>query len=93
VGPGGAVAEVETRSRLRANSGDVVQDWALAGHGVILKSHVDIAADLASGRLERVLPAWQSAPAPIYALMPSGRHLAAKVRAFLDAMSEALAGL
>ncbi len=70
-GPSAAVAEVEMRSRLRANSGDAVHDWALAGHGVMLKSRVDVAADLAAGRLERVLDGWQGPSAPIYALMSS----------------------
>ncbi|MEX1154282.1 LysR substrate-binding domain-containing protein, partial [Parvibaculum sp.] len=60
-------------------------DWALAGHGIMLKSCADISDDLDSGHLERVLPEWQSEPAPIYALTLSGRHRATKVRTFLDA--------
>nr|AYM52548.1 transcriptional regulator LysR family [Aetherobacter fasciculatus] len=92
-GPSAAVAEVEMRSRLRANSGDAVHDWALAGHGVMLKSRVDVAADLAAGRLERVLDGWQGPSAPIYALMSSGSPVATKVRVFLDAMSAYLSDL
>jgi DNA-binding transcriptional LysR family regulator len=92
-GPGGAVAEVDAVSRLLANSGDVVQDWALAGFGIALKSQADVATELAAGRLERVLPDWRSAAAPIYALSPSARHTPAKSRAFLDAMSAAFAGI
>jgi DNA-binding transcriptional LysR family regulator len=92
-GPGGAVVEVATRSRLRANSGDVVQDWTLTGQGVLLKSEADVAAELRAGRLERVLPDWASAPAPIYALTPSRRQTPAKVRVFLAAMAEALAAI
>ena len=90
-GPGGTVAEIATRSRLRANSGDVVQAWALAGQGVLLKSEADVACDLRAGRLERVLPDWRSAPAPIYALTSSRRQTPVKVRVFLQAMREALA--
>ncbi len=85
-GPDGATAEVQTRCRLRADSGDAVMDWALLGQGITLKSEVDVCTDLATGRLERVLPDWQSPPAPIYALFPSARHLPAKTRAFVDAL-------
>jgi LysR family transcriptional regulator, transcriptional activator for dmlA len=92
-GPEGAVAEIETPCRLRADSGNVINDWALAGHGIMLRSQVDVAAELADGRLERVLVDWQSGPAPIYALFPSARHLATKVRVFVETLAERLAGL
>jgi LysR family transcriptional regulator, transcriptional activator for dmlA len=81
------------RCRLRANSGDAVHDWAVAGQGVMLKSRVDVVAELAAQRLEHVLPDWRSAAAPIYALVPSRRHLATKTRAFIDVISASLANL
>lgn len=84
------VAEIAAPARMRADSGIVVGDWALAGHGVMLRSEADIAEELADGRLERVLPDWSTGPAPIYALFPSARHLSAKVRVFVDALSERL---
>jgi len=59
----------------------------------MFKSRVDVVAELAAGRLEHVLPNWRSAAAPIYALVPSKRHLATKTRVFLDAMSANLATL
>jgi len=92
-GPDASPVDFEPRCRLRANSGDAVTDWALAGQGVMLKSRIDVVADLVAGRLEHVLPDWQSAAAPIYALLPSKRHLSTKSRAFLDAVSASLAGL
>lgn len=92
VGPEGATAEVPARPRLRADNGDVVHDWALDGRGVGFKSYVDVICDLHLGRLEQVLPAWRSPSAPVYALMPSSRHLATKTRAFLDAVIARLYG-
>jgi DNA-binding transcriptional LysR family regulator len=89
-GPQDEAVELETRCRLRADSGDVVNDWALAGYGIMMRSQVDVAAELADGQLERVLPHWQSGPAPIYALFPSARHLPTKVRAFVKALAERL---
>jgi len=89
-GPAGESIEINPTSRLRADNGEVVHDWALQGLGVMLKSAIDVAADLRLGRLERVLPNWSSPDAPIYALIPSARHVAAKTRLFLDALGEAL---
>jgi DNA-binding transcriptional LysR family regulator len=75
---------------LRCDNGEVVLDWALAGCGIMLKSAIDVSADLRLGRLEQVLPGWRSPDAPIYALIPSARHVANKTRLFLDALSAAL---
>ncbi|UKJ75940.1 LysR family transcriptional regulator [Azospirillum brasilense] len=90
LGPGGAVIEVETASRLRSDNGDVAQDWALAGCGLIFKSRIDVEDDLAAGRLLRVLPGWHGDPAPVCALFPSQRQLPTRVRLFLDAMAQRL---
>jgi LysR family transcriptional activator of dmlA len=92
-GPDANLVEFQPLCRLRANSGDAVHHWALAGHGVMLKSRIDVATDLIAGRLEQVLRHWQSAAVPIYALMPSKRHLAMKSRVFLDRISATLANL
>jgi DNA-binding transcriptional LysR family regulator len=48
-------------------------------------------AELAAGRLVRVLPEWQGAPTLVHAIYPSTRHVSAKVRAFVDALVEAFA--
>jgi LysR family transcriptional regulator, transcriptional activator for dmlA len=90
-GPGGEAVEVETRSQLRSTNGDIVQEWARAGLGIMMKSRVDLFDDLASGTLERVLTAWQGSRAPICALMPSRRYLTARAKVFLDALTRRLA--
>ena len=48
------------------------------------------AADLAAGRLERVLPRHEGPGAPLYAAYPSGRHLPRKVTAFRDFLVQTL---
>jgi len=90
-GPGGMVVSISAECRLRANSGDVVHDWAIEGEGIMLKSWVDVAPDIQLGRLEHVLPAWGSEPVPVYALFPSGRMLAPKVRVLVDELARRLA--
>jgi DNA-binding transcriptional LysR family regulator len=83
-GPGGMTASLAAAARLRVDDGDVVHDWGLAGYGIMLKSEVDVAADLAAGRLERVLPGWDAGEAPVIALYPGGVHVPLKTRVFLD---------
>ena len=85
-GPGGVTANLAATGRLRVDDGDAVHDWGLAGLGIMLKSQVDVATDLATGRLERVLPAWDGGEAPVVALYPSGRNLPLKTRVLLDAL-------
>jgi DNA-binding transcriptional LysR family regulator len=89
-GPKGEVVDVDHPSRLRTNNGEVVQDWALSGQGVTLKSAIDVDADVAAGRLEQVLPEWTSPDAPIYALLPSSAHVPQKARLFLSALGGSL---
>ena len=85
-GPNGATASFAAAGRLRVDDGDAVHDWGLAGLGIMLKSEVDVAADLVAGRLERVLPNWHGGEAPVVALFPSARHLPLKTRVLLDAL-------
>jgi len=89
-GPGGVVVDVEARPRLRADSGDCVRDWGLAGAGIMMKSLIDICGEIRAGRLERILPDWRSAPTPVYALTPSNRHMPPKARAFIDLLQDSL---
>lgn len=89
-GPGGAVFDLEARGRLRSDNGDAVYDWGLAGCGIMLKSQIEVVADLRAGRLRRVLPDWTTGPTPVYALMPPGRQQAPKVRIFVDALAAQL---
>jgi LysR family transcriptional regulator, transcriptional activator for dmlA len=93
IGPNGAIVELNLPSRLRTDNGEVVHDWALAGHGITLKSAIDVAEDVRSGLLEQVLPDWRSTDAPIYALLPSGAHVPLKVRLFLDNLEKVLRAL
>lgn len=89
-GPGGAAATISAIPRLRVDSGDVIHDWCLSGHGIMMKSIVDLGDDLAVGRLEQVLPGWSGGVMPIVALFASRHHQPRKLRAFLDAMTAAM---
>lgn len=83
----GQVVDARVASRLRCDNGEIAQDWALAGCGLIMKSWIYVASDLAAGRLVQVLPEWQSDPAPVCALFPRYRQVPTRVRLFVDALA------
>lgn len=89
-GPDGETASFAAVPRLRVDDGDVVHDWCIDGHGIMMRSVVDIGADLEAGRLERVLPGWSGEAAPIVALYAGRDRQPRKLRVFLDAISAAL---
>ncbi|CAN7147074.1 LysR family transcriptional regulator [Trinickia sp. LjRoot230] len=57
---------------------------AAEGAGIALLPDFSVQADIAAGRLVRVYPEWSSAPLPIHALLPPGKHIAPKTRALID---------
>lgn len=83
---------IKVKGRLSANHGEVAVDWALKGHGILLRSEWDIAPYLRSGELVRVLPVWSGEAADIHAIYQQRHLLSAKVRLFLDFLVERFAG-
>lgn len=82
---------VKVRGSLSTNDGEIAVNWALAGHGILMRAEWDIAKYLKSGRLRQVLENWQTPPADIYAVYPQRHHTAARVRAFVDYIVDAFA--
>lgn len=58
----------------RSKDGDVVRRWAILGHGVAIKSRLDIVADIAAGLLVEIeLEGWQVEMYPLYLICPERR--------------------
>ncbi|WP_049621529.1 LysR family transcriptional regulator [Frateuria defendens] len=81
---------VRVPGALVTNDGEAAHAWALEGAGIALKSVWDVGDDLDAGRLRRVLPAWPIPAAPLHAIYPHGRHLAPRVRVFVDYLGKRL---
>jgi DNA-binding transcriptional LysR family regulator len=79
---------VKVRGALSSNDGEVTLNWALDGHGIIMRAEWDIAKYLRSGRLQLVLEEYATAPADIFAVYPERHSMSAKVRAFTDFLVE-----
>jgi LysR family transcriptional regulator, transcriptional activator for dmlA len=78
---------VKTRGALTTNDGEIAVNWALDGHGILMRAEWDIARYLKSGRLVQVLPACQTPAADIYAVYPQRHQHSVRVRAFVDFIS------
>lgn len=77
---GGQETIVRVRGGHVANDGDVVRRWAVAGRGVAYKARIDIADDLAHGRLVALCTDWLTEPAPLCMVLPHGRPLTPALR-------------
>lgn len=80
--------EVELRARMYCNNADVMMETIAAGLGLALVPDFICSDHLRSGKLVRVLEDWAVAPLTLHAIYPHSRHVAAKVRAFVDFMVE-----
>jgi LysR family transcriptional activator of dmlA len=77
-------ARVRVHGPLSSNSGELVRDWCVAGHGIMLRSLWDIAPQLASGELVRVLPAYAMPDADIHWLAPYRADSPRRMRLLID---------
>jgi len=86
---GQRIQTVKVRGTLSTNDGEIAVNWALEGHGLLMRAEWDIAKYLQSGRLRQVLPNWHTPAADIYAVFPYEVQTAARVRAFVDFVAAA----
>ena len=79
---------VKVRGSMSSNDGEVVLNWALDGHGILMRAEWDAARFLRSGRLEGLLDDFELPSADIYAIYSHKQNLAAKVRVFVEFLIE-----
>lgn len=82
------VESIKTRGGLTTNDGEIAVNWALDGHGIVMRAEWDVGRHLRSGRLVQVLPQYATPDADIYAVYPQRHQLAARVRAFVDFLAQ-----
>jgi DNA-binding transcriptional LysR family regulator len=83
---------VRVRGPLASNSGELVRDWCLAGHGIMLRSLWDIAPQLASGELVQLLPQYAMPDADIQWVAPWRPKTPRRVRDLVDFLLDGLRG-
>lgn len=73
---------------LCANNAELLRDAAVKGRGIALLPTFIAGAALRSGALQTVLDDYRAPPLTLYAIYPPTRHLAVKVRLFIDFLVE-----
>ncbi|WP_462403021.1 LysR family transcriptional regulator [Pseudomonas sp. Marseille-QA0332] len=84
----GQARVVEVAGDRFSDDADVVRRWAIAGHGIACKSWLDVAADVAAGRLQLVMPQVLGEPAPLNLLCTHRDQLGRPVQVLLQLLRE-----
>ena len=80
-------------ARFAVNEAEAAVAAAVEGRGILQSLSYQPAAELAAGRLVRLLPAHELPPIPVQLVYPAGRFMPARLRAFLDEAAPRLAAL
>jgi len=88
-GPQGT-EQVRISGPLTANNGEIIHQWAIAGHGIILRSLWDVGPSIARGDLVQLLPDYAQ-EVDVWAVSPSRLSTSAKVRVCVEFLEEWLA--
>ncbi len=75
---------VSVQGRFQVDSSEAVRRAARAGSGIALLPRVSVVDDIESGCLTLLMSHHEPARVPLYAIMPSRRHVAPRTRAVLD---------
>ena len=88
---GGEQLEVAVRGSVESDVVPALLDLVLSGTGITLLPTDLAEPGVRAGKLVRLLADWELPPAQLYAVYLPTRHLAPKVRAFIDFMLEQFA--
>ncbi|MBI1196330.1 MAG: LysR family transcriptional regulator [Phenylobacterium sp.] len=91
-GPHNDTREVRVGGRVKFNGAEPCVAAGVAGFGIVRAPAFAAADALRAGRLVPVLCAFEPELIHVYAVYPHARHLAAKVRAFVDFLAHRYAG-
>ena len=80
---------IKIRGNLTTNDGGVALNWALDGHGVLLRAQWDVDKYLQSGKLVQLLPHYSSPDADIYAIYAERHRTSVRVKALIDFVAAA----
>lgn len=80
---------VKVTGPLSTNQGEIAVQWALGGHGIVLRSVWEVQPLLDTGQLVPLLPSWRQ-EANVWAVMPSRLSGSAKVRVCVEFLKAGL---
>lgn len=81
---------IKVHGKLSSNDGQVTLDWALDGHGILMRAEWDVLKYLKSGRLIQILREYETPPADIYAVYADRLEYSPRVAFFLEHLADYL---
>jgi LysR family transcriptional activator of dmlA len=81
---------VKVSGQLSCNEGEVMLEWALSGHGILIRRDWYIGRFIRSGQLQQVLADWSLEDEHLYAVYLERKNLPARVTLFIDYISRQL---
>lgn len=83
------VKDIDVTGQIRVNSVGMMQELAVKGLGIAMLAQESAVADLAEGRLVRVLPEWSPPSIPVHALTET-RLIPARALRFMEFLKDRL---
>lgn len=90
--PDGATVAVRVEGPLQTNAGEIVRAAVVDGLGIAYSPTWLFQDLIDSGEVQLLLPQWHTSTLPLHLVSPPERRTSAKVRAFGEHLSAALAG-
>ena len=72
------------------NDGDIVRRWCIDGTGIAKKSAIDVAQDLLSGRLQRLMSDYKVPLTEMWLVLPSRQLITPAVRLIRDELKHTI---
>jgi DNA-binding transcriptional LysR family regulator len=80
--------KIKMKGNRASNDGDVVRRWCVSGKGLATKSCLDVAHDLRSGRLKRVMPLFEAQDTELWLICPSRQSIVPAIRLLRDSLRQ-----
>ncbi|WP_138519375.1 LysR family transcriptional regulator [Limnobacter alexandrii] len=79
---------VKMKGNRASNDGDLVRRWCVAGHGIAVKSCLDMSDDLLAGRVINVMPDYTPPIAELWLICPTRQSITPAVRLLRDSLKQ-----
>lgn len=79
---------VKMKGNRASNDGDLVRRWCIAGHGMAVKSCLDISDDLLSGRVINVMPDYTPPVSELWLICPTRQSITPAMRLLRDHLKQ-----
>ncbi|PMH44825.1 LysR family transcriptional regulator [Vibrio sp. 10N.286.49.B3] len=76
--------KVKLKGNRASNDGDLVRRWCVAGKGIAIKSCLDMADDLLTGKVVNLMPGYQPTSTELWLICPSRQSITPTVRLLRD---------